>query len=537
MNGYSKFFGAAVAVFCVVTFQGASAKADNCAGDFCVGMRVIDNNELIGTVVAVGPTAITYSIPGYSSETASPSQLSPEIDGIGAIKPGAEVMDNNELIGKVDHVFKNAKTQYTIPGYSASIGSASNLATEVRTVSGYADIFEGVTVMDNNQLIGTVKKVFSNGKVQYLIPGYSASITNVANLSAMVSGIGQLAVGVTVMDNNELIGTVTELFANGEVQYLIPGYSASITQASNLSIKVDSIGALHAGVTIIDNNELIGAVKQLFANRKVQYLIPGYSASITSASNLAIQVDSLPESPGIKKDVLVVDNNDLVGTVKMIFVNHKVQYTVPGYSASITNASNLSPEVSTNASYQKGVDYATGSYAVGNISHFFADGRMQVSYIRGGSGVERKLYSEVPSINGVSAGSSITNANEVVGSVTKTFANGTLAYTYQPAPSRFNPHPDAVKASTKLLGADAGDAQLKQDEELWIRELASFMACVQDEHGDTSQCISWGGSSIATVTSNYAALKQTLLALLQQKPGILPDAAIRAKVIAELQAH
>lgn len=526
MNQKTTVFGAAI----FSLFFGWAAHAGDCAGQFCVGTWVIDQSDSIGTVVAVGPAIVTYTVPGYNPVSVSPDQLSPETQAVGAIQAGETVIDSSDEIGKVDRVFANGKTQYTIPGYNPEVGEAVSLSQTVQSAPGHAELFAGVTVVDASQEIGTINQVFANGKIQYTIPGYNPSITQSAQLSALVASDGPLTDGTVVIDASDEIGAVQKIFENGDVQYVIPGYSPSIANAASLSPLVMSIGALAHGVSVIDASQEIGTINQLFANGRVQYVIPGYNPSIANANTLSPQVAAASGYPDVVVGTLVVDASNEVGTVHEVFANGEVQYTIPGYNPSIANASALSPEVSQNPNYAKGAYYANESYQIGKATRFFKNGKVQLVSDSGVSSVGTTLAGQVPALNGYSAGTAVTTPNEVAGTVTLVFANGALAYTLQPPATTSDPSPKPVPSTARMFGLASSPAGTDNSD--WLDTLSLSLNCGQPTAPLGYYCV--GAGDLVDQTADYPALKKKLLAALQQEPGFVSDPTLRAKVITEL---
>lgn len=459
----------------VVVFS-ASAFADNCVGQICVGKRVIDSSDYIGVVNSVGLSEVTYTIPGYSASTANPNELSPEVVEKGSMKAG-------------------------------------------------------VTVIDTSQYIGTVNHIFQNGKVQYTIPGYNPSVANISSLSAVVKSVGQIQIGSTVIDSSQYIGTVQQIFENGDVQYVIQGYNPSIAQASTLSVKVDSVGALSAQVLVIDSSDYIGTVQQVFANGLVQYTIPGYNASITQASTLSPQVTACPTATDITAGVTVIDSSNYIGVVKKVFANGKVQYAIPGYNASVAVVGSLSPEVSSNPQYQKGVYYATSQFTVGKANRFFKNGMVELVRDDGYRSVGQKLASLVQQLNGYSAGTAIVTPSALKGTATLIFSNGTVEYSYLAQLDPQNPSAQKKRiADGKQIGIDP--AQQELDDMNWIRGLQSYLWCTINN--SPAACSESFDTALLDKTSDLPVLKKRVLALLQKKPNLIWNDQIRAQAIALL---
>jgi uncharacterized protein YdbL (DUF1318 family) len=512
----------------------SQAYAATCADMACPnGTQVINSNGYIGTVIAVGPTAVTYTIPGYEPLTSAPSSLSPETNALGAVAPGTVVINSNDYIGKVNHVFANGSVQYTIEGYEPMVSNVKTLAAQVASLPGHADLFAGVTVINANEYIGTVNQVFSNGKVQYTIPGYEPSISNISQLSALVKDMGPLRPGTVVINSNDYIGTVREIFADGNVQYVIPGYEPSISKASTLSPQVTALGALTQGVVVINSNNYVGTVNQLFANGKVQYTIPGYSPSISMAATLSPQVSSAAGYPDITVGVTVVNANSYIGAVQKVFANGQVEYRIPGYDPAISAVETLSPAVKADPQYSKDAYYASDSYQVGKLGLFFKNGKIQLLGVDGSNSIATsKIYPRVAQLNGYSDGTAVVTPGEISGKVSMVFANGAITYTYQPATTQFDPSPKPRTVSARMYGKDS--LKIKQDGESWIRNLARQVGCSQNQNGLISWCDPFDSSGMVDLASDLPTLKKQLLALLQQEPELVYDKDLREKVSAEL---
>jgi hypothetical protein len=516
-------------VLALSAFLSVAAHADDCIDQICVGSTVIDQNDSIGTVSAVSANEIDYTVSGYGNSSAPPQDLSPQVKANGPFTAGILVIDQNDSIGKVDLVFANGDVQYTVSGYGTTINPMNNLSPAVQTTSGRPEIYTGVTVVDQNDSIGTVNLVFANGNVQYTISGYGTAIVNISDLSALVPSYGPLVKGSVVVDQNDSIGTVDEVFKNGDVQYTIAGYGTSINLSSNLSVQVGKLGLLSAHTIVVDQNDSIGTVDLLFANGKVQYTIAGYGTSINDASNLAAQVTSYPGTPDVVTGTTVIDQNDSIGSVNLVFANGKAQYTIPSYGTSIDTIGLLSPEVKTNPNYKKGTLYASDDYLVGTANRFFKNGKIELVTNGEGNFVATQLFPQVAQLNGYTAGTSITMETGTAGNVLTVFANGTVQYTYLPVATTSDPKPTLITLSAKTLGADP--QQLQTDQRMWLREYADYLSCTTRSNTNTAYCVS--PSSYVDKTSDYPALKKALLALLQTDPTLLDDAT-RAQVVAAL---
>ncbi|MBI3558518.1 MAG: hypothetical protein HY074_19790 [Deltaproteobacteria bacterium] len=559
------------------------AYAGNCIGEICVGGLVIDSSDRIGTVEMIGSETVTYSVPGYNPLVASASQLAPEQAGKGGVSRGVTVMDASERIGTVSRFFANGKVQYNVPGYNPLIDLVGTLSPQVAEYPGHKDVSAKSVVIDSSERVGTVEMVFGNGKVQYNVDGYNPLITGIASLSPEVKSIDSLKPRVTIIDAGNRIGTVRNLFANRKVIYLVSGYNPLFAEAKTLNIRVEKIGALTPGTTIIDSSDRVGSVAQLFANGKAQYNVPGYNPLIDMVGSLAHLVAEYSGRNDIHAKATIIDSSDRIGTVELVFANGKVQYNVPGYNplldmigtlaasvpsfqgyedisagTTVVDSSNrigkvqlifanaktqynvpgynpllaiigsLSPEVETNPNFNKDSYYANSDFSVGKANRFFKNGQVELLNDSGSSFVSKLLFAEVNHINGYMSGTPVVTPSEIAGTATRVFANGAVEYSYTLAKSKFNHTERKAFGSGKVMGFDP--KQTKEDEVSWIRSLATHLA-------ESDGNFFFGSSDkILADQIGYPALKLQLFARLNGEPKLVQNSALRAKVSAFLNA-
>jgi hypothetical protein len=380
--------------------------------NFTKGKTVLTSSDSIGTVLYVFANGkIQYNVSGYKYVS---RDLAYEVPSYADLLPSTEVMNNNESIGNVVKLFSNGRVQYSISNYKY-FSPASDLYKKIETIDG---LKEGSSVINTNESIGVVKKIFKNGKVQYSISNYNY-VTPSKNLSLEVKEIGELSANTNVINSNDSIGVVKRLFANGKVQYSISNYNY-ITPATNLSIEVSSLGNLSAGKTVINTNDSIGEVNRLFKNGKVQYSISNYKY-ITNEKNLFLENTGLGS---VKTGSIVLTSNDSVATVLKTFDNDKVQASISNYKY-IFNLSSLSPEVSEHPLYNKQDTYALNR-TIGKVAHFFENEKVALRSENGNLIVGKTLAAEVPSLGRVSEGNTIVTSSGADVKVVKLFENNTV---------------------------------------------------------------------------------------------------------------
>jgi hypothetical protein len=249
---------------------------------FPVGKVVIDKDNDIGTVdTAFDDARVRYKIGSsfYISNT-----LSPEVSAIGEIKNGIVVMDKDNDIGVALRAFANQKVQYRI-GSSNYVSMAANLGHEVASVG---NLKNGIFVIDKDNDIGLVQKTFSHSKVQYRI-GSSNYVSQAALLSPETNKVDNLLAGIIVLDKDNDIGAVTRLFENKKIQYKL-GSSHYISSSSLLSPEV-STHEKYNKEDLYASGTAVGKVDYFFENGKIS--LKGLDGYRTVSKELAAEVSSL----------------------------------------------------------------------------------------------------------------------------------------------------------------------------------------------------------------------------------------------------
>ncbi|MGZ3807049.1 MAG: hypothetical protein ACXVCE_03115, partial [Bacteriovorax sp.] len=348
--------------------------AQSCVENICIGDNVIDSSEITGSVLGIDSSnnQIIYQRTGYSSiNKESASNLSDEVSSTD-FPIGKLVLDEYEIIGQVKIAFRNGKVLYQRNGYSSNNVSA-NLSPAVEQIGA---IKVNSRVIDEYNLSGSVKALFKNGKMSYLRDGYSSS--NISkNLAVQVLSYGDLATDDKIVDNYDLQGKIQEIYADGRVKYLRSGYSSfSLARAADLSPMVSSAGGLKEGMTVIDQYNLIGTVRTTYKDERVFYLRNGYSSeSLDRANNLSPEVSKLDN---IVPGILAIDEYDIAGHVLKTFADGRIAFMRNGYSAaSITKS--ISPEVPNHRLYSKEIKYATDGLSIGKPTAFFSNEKIQLN--------------------------------------------------------------------------------------------------------------------------------------------------------------
>ena len=380
---------------------GQSAYAsDSCVQGICVGAGVIDSAGRVSTVTSIQGTQVNYSesSTGYSY-SANASALSPEVSALGALKPGGILIDASNRIGKANHLFKDGRVDYSEISTGYEYVSAS-VSPEVAS-SANNDFFCGHRVIDASNRVGLISHVFQDGRVDYTesSTGYEY-VQFAAKLSSEVNSLGALAAGVFLVDDSNRIGKINYIFKDGRADYteVSTGY---IYVSKSVSAETPSLsnGAIFPKSIVIDASNRIGAVNHAFLDGRVDYteISTGYEYV---SKTISAAISSLAQGT-IKIGVIVVDASNRICIVKNAFADSRVDYTEisTGYEY-VSKA--VSPEVSSllQGTIKAAVTVIDASNRISAVKHAFADGR--VDYTEISTGYEyvnqsAQLSPEVPS--------------------------------------------------------------------------------------------------------------------------------------------
>jgi cell division protein FtsL len=190
----------------------------------------------------------------------------------------------------------------------------------------------GLTVIDKDGKVGIVKDVFASGVAKVRFEGTSIDYDRQASeLSKEVKNIGDISAGIRVIDKAEKVGIVKSIFANGMVKVRFEGTSIDYDrQASDLSKEVQSVGDISVGIRVIDKAGKVGIVKSIYANEMVKVRFDGVSIDYDrQASDLSKEVQSIDD---ISAGIRVIDKAGKVGIVKSIYANGMIKVRFDGVS-------------------------------------------------------------------------------------------------------------------------------------------------------------------------------------------------------------
>lgn len=392
------------------------AMAD-CLGEICTGERVINSYNEVSSVIAIdGDKVVTRN--SYSTlRSYSPSELSDEVTS-SEFPAGKLVLDEYNVQGTVNLVFRNGKILYRRAGYSSD-NISTNLSPEIEESGA---LKSGVRIIDEYNVRGSVNRLFKNGIAFYRRDGYSSdNSTQVRNLVIRVDNIGELSRNIEIIDEYNVPGKVTDLYQDGRIFYRRNGYSSDnmVSGARSLVLKVESIDGLSSGTSIIDEYNVTGRVTNLYKDGRVFYRRSGYSSdNMTSSAKLVKEVASVND---IKAGTNGIDEYNVPGSVTNCFADGRLLFRRNGYSSSNV-VTKVYPEVAEHKVYKKDHKYASNNQKIAAPSAFYSNGMV----LHAGT-VTSDLFEEVENFEGISKDTDLYN---VVGKSQKAkeiYANGVIA--------------------------------------------------------------------------------------------------------------
>ncbi len=396
------------------------AMAD-CIGDICTGERVINGYNEISTVIAIDnmESKVVTRNSNQQLKSYNSYELSDEIQS-SELPSGKSVIDEYNIIGTVNVVFRNGKIVYRRAGYSSdTIGT--NVSPEVSEISGLSS---GTRIIDEYNIKGEIRRMFKNGSIFYRRDGYSSDTmtNNSRNLVQKAEMAGEVSRNTEIIDEYNIKGKVTDIYADGRVFYRRSGYSSDTMTSNNrnLVLRVSSVDGLVEGTSIIDDYNIMGRVTDLYKDGRVFYRRSGYSSdTMIQGNKLVKEVSNLGER--FKQGTLAIDSYNLPGRVQNLFADGRMMFRRDGYSSS-NIVTDLSEEVFEHKHYSKETRYASNNNKISKPSNFFANGMI----LHAGS-VVSELYESVEQYEGITKDSDLISILGKVSKAKEIFANGIVS--------------------------------------------------------------------------------------------------------------
>lgn len=439
--------------------------------------------------------ALALAVFSFSCLTFAQSQC------LGDICIGNVVMDTSNDIGTVQSIEEN-KLCYKVGNWVGCLPPQS-LSPEVTELQGLKN---GVSVIDQGNDIGIVKRAFRDGRIQYQVASW-VGVTRAQNLTRETNSYLKLSKNIVVIDTSNDIGTVTRLFEDGRIQYKVASW-IGITKAALLVPEINSYDGMVVDSVVIDPGNDIGSVLRLFEDGRIQYKV---------ASWIGIEKRLIPEVTevnGLKKSIVVVDHGNDVGVVNRVFRDGRVQYQVVRWTG-IVSANALSKETNSHPLYNKDELYALGSH-IGKAIRFFENGKVQLRGVLGNHNekVGSQLAKEVASLGELTVGAIVKDATMTEGQVQNVFENRAVIYTR-----------DTLKTSAIIVDLAALSSEVK------TQYLQDLIFTIKRLENDITV------SNYAVLQSHEEELKKILLVHLKANESTLVMSGMTKEVKKKLMEY
>lgn len=479
-----------------------NAMAD-CLGDICTGDRVINGYNEVSSVLAIDNSegkVVTKNSNG-TLRSYSAYELSDEVSS-STLPSGKTVIDEYNIIGTVNVVFRNGKIVYRRNGYSSdTVGS--NLSPEINENGNLRD---GTRIIDEYNIRGEVTRMFANNATFYRRDGYSSDTMtgNPRNLVLRTDRHGNLSRETLIIDEYNIPGSVTDIYADGRIYYRRNGYSSDTLTSTprNLVLKVSTVGNLSEGSSIIDEYNITGRVTNLYQDGRVFYRRNGYSSdTITQDNKLVLETSSLGD---IKQGTFGIDSYNIPGRVTNLFADGRMIFRRDNYSSSNV-VTEVHEEVETHKLYSKNVRYASNS-KIANPSNFFSNGMI----LHAGS-VVSELYESVESFEGLTKDSELVSILGKTNKAKEIFSNGVISLD------------DKNSTVSKIIIYK----NLKDKEALQSMLTRLLLIKVQNEKDESSLTVAFSSSEAAIV-------KEDLISYIKKADDFRLDKDSKKKILALL---
>ncbi|OFZ79477.1 MAG: hypothetical protein A2583_03510 [Bdellovibrionales bacterium RIFOXYD1_FULL_53_11] len=228
---------------------------------------------------------------------------------------------------------------------------------------------------------------------------------------------GKFCTGGYVIDTENRVGKIFGFEGDKTVKYETSS-SYHSDDASNLKIATPAYNGIKKGNYVVDQENRVGSVHLVFEDGRTFYET---SRAYLVSSTVSPSVD---EINGIRRDTYVIDETNTVGKVHRVFADGRVFFeTTREYRIS----KNISKEVANYKGITKGNYVVDQDDNVGKVHRVFEDGRTFYETSRAYL-VSNKVSPEVRSLDGYKSGDYVANNDDMIGKILRVFADGRIFY-------------------------------------------------------------------------------------------------------------
>ncbi|ASD62168.1 beta-sandwich domain-containing protein [Bdellovibrio bacteriovorus] len=409
--------------------------AESYGGAANIRLRAIGATEVprLALQSVVEPVAATPTAPPAPSNPVVPVRNEPSVQNStpSAIAKGAKIVYSGSYVGTITQILGGGKVRVTLDGYSGTHDvDLREIATQTACLDGLCG---GYNILYSNSYSGVIKEVFANKKARVVLDGYSGlHIVNLSELAKSVDCHQNFCINRQVLYSNSYDATIKKLFTNGKAQVVLSGYSGlHIVNISELANSIQCLRELCAGDSVMYNNTTKAKILKVYSNNKVQVTIEGYSGThMINVSEISRPTRCLD---GVCAGDSLMYDRTMEAKVIEVYNNRQALITIEGYNGTHTVAiSTLSKKVTCASGICAGDQLMYDFTMKAKVLKVFSHGQALIT-IEGYNGTHtvslQSLTKPVTCSKGICAGDRVTYDRSYTGKVISVFGNGTAQVT------------------------------------------------------------------------------------------------------------
>lgn len=392
------------------------------------GVRVLYNQGHVGTVVQVLANGrVSVTLDGYSgTHEVEMRSLAAQTNCLDGLCSGYNVLYSDNHPGAIKTIFANRKAQIVMDGYSGlHIVDLNRLAKSVECLG---DLCLNQSALYSGSTGANIKYLYTSGRARVTLEGYSGlHVVNVSSLSKSRNCYGNLCVGDSVMYNFTNKAKILNAYDSGRMRITINGYSGThLVEASQLSRPTNCAQNVCVGDNVMYNFIYESKVLEIYANGQANVTIEGYSGTHN------VPLNTLTKKINCQNGVCAGDklmyNFTMEASVLKVFSNGTAQVTIQGYSGTHNVSQNtLTKKINCSKEICVGDSLIYRYTQQAKVLKVFANGSAMVT-IEGFNGehvVPLSTLSRIPPSKRLKEGDKIIYNYNTPGRITKIYDDGT----------------------------------------------------------------------------------------------------------------
>ncbi|CAE81170.1 beta-sandwich domain-containing protein [Bdellovibrio bacteriovorus] len=344
------------------------------------GTKIVYSGSYVGTITQVlGGGKVRATLDGYSgTHDLDIRDIGTQTACLDGLCGGYNILYSDSYSGVIKEVFSNRKARVVLDGYSGlHIVSLSEIA---KSVDCHQNFCINRQAIYSNSYDATIKKLFTNGKAQVTLAGYSGMhIVSLSELASSIQCSRELCVGDSVMYNNTTKAKLLKVYSNGKVQVTIEGYSGThMISISEISRPTRCLEGVCAGDSLMYDRTMEAKVIEVYNNRQALVTIEGYNGTHTVAiSSLSKKITC---ASGICAGDQMMYDFTMKAKVIKVYSNGQAMVRIEGYSSTHTvSLTSLTKAVSCSKGICAGDRIVYDRTYTGKVISVFGNGTAQVT--------------------------------------------------------------------------------------------------------------------------------------------------------------